>query len=119
MRALPFSSFTDRMVDTENVPQLLKQLCQSFVPVDRRFYITQSQRRKNEEKLTRQFKQKALDCILFDYDEEFSPENTETSLAGIKSNAVQGKYGADQSKKLLESLNCYLGKSRDASFRAS
>ena len=119
MRALPFSSFTDRMVDTEDVPELLKQLCQSFVPVDRRLYITQSQRRKNEEKLTRQFKQKALDCILFDYDEEFSPETTETSLAGIKSNAVQGKYGADQSKKLLESLNCHLGKSRDASFRSS
>lgn len=99
------------MVDNEDVPLLLKRLCQSFVPSDLKNYITQSQRQKREEKFTNQFRLKALDCILFDYDEEYTQDNFEYLLQDARHKAVCGRYGMDESKKLHNALDHYLGES--------
>lgn len=97
------------MGTADDIPSLLAQLCQSFVPTHSKYYVTQAQRRKQQQRHAKKLRRKAWDCLLFDYDEAYSHEKAVELLDGINTKIASNCYDLEDTIKLQKAIDHYHG----------
>ncbi|XP_067928455.1 uncharacterized protein [Watersipora subatra] len=100
------------MVSTEDVPSLLTALSSSFINIPDHLYITRATKAKVEHRYTHVLRRRAFDCLLFDYDEEFSSSIAEERLreGSLMISCRSGEDVAEKFDNLIETYAQDIGK---------
>ena len=101
------------MVSTESVYSLITELSGTFAHASTPFYTTKAKKRQLLKKQTDHLRRRAFDCLLFDYDEEFS-DVEDSQIEQARCAVAPNYYPAHISEKFQDNLDKFIhGKNID------